>query len=184
MTAWEIDTAAKRARLVPRRNPYWRGIAGGRGGLSLGYRRVTNGVGAWIAKMVVNGQRVEGRIGFADDSTANSSAIGYRAAVAQALEWSVRQHAALVTTGDGLQKPSQRPTVGAAVEAYGKVRKARSERHGRNAEGRLSSIRPLRCDFRRHATIQAAVRHYRGLASPLAATSRGSNPDAWKERRR
>ena len=86
--------------------------------------------------MVVAGQRVEGRIGFADDSTANSSAIGYRAAVAQH-SWSVRQHAALVTTGGGLQKPSQRPTVRAAVEAYGKVRRARSEDHGRNAEGRL-----------------------------------------------
>jgi len=36
MKAWEIDTAAKRVRLAPRKNPYWRGIAGGRGGVSLG----------------------------------------------------------------------------------------------------------------------------------------------------
>ena len=34
MKAREIDTAAKRARLAPRKNPYWRGIAGGRGGVS------------------------------------------------------------------------------------------------------------------------------------------------------
>ena len=35
----EIDTTAKRAKLPARKNPYWQGISGGRGGVSLGYRR-------------------------------------------------------------------------------------------------------------------------------------------------
>ena len=136
MKAWEIDTAAKRARLAPRKNPYWRGIAGGRGGVSLGYRRAAVGAGAWIAKMVVEGRRVEERIGLADDAGCTSTAIGYRAAVALALEWSVRQYAALEAAGAA--EPKRRPTVKTAVEAYIKVRKARSERHGKIAEGSLT----------------------------------------------
>lgn len=136
MRAWEIDTAAKRARLAPRKNPYWRGIAGGRGGVSLGYRRAAAGAGAWIAKMVVEGRRVEERIGFADDAGCASTAIGYRAAVAIALEWSVRQYAALEAAGAA--EPKRRPTVKTAVEAYIKVRQARSERHGKIAQGSLT----------------------------------------------
>ncbi len=39
--AWEIDTAAKRVRLAVRKNPYWRSVGGGRGAVSLGYRRLS-----------------------------------------------------------------------------------------------------------------------------------------------
>jgi hypothetical protein len=41
MLAGEIDTPAKRYRLRSRKNPYWLGISGGRGGLSLGFRRTS-----------------------------------------------------------------------------------------------------------------------------------------------
>ena len=121
---WEIDTAAKRARLAPRKNPYWRGVAGGRGGVSLGYRRSTAGAGAWIAKVVIDGRRVEERIGLADDESTISTAITYRAAVALALEWSVRQHEAL--EAEGSTTGGRRPTVGTALEEYVEMRKARS----------------------------------------------------------
>lgn len=134
---WEIDTAAKRARLAPRKNPYWCSIAGGRGGVSLGYRRIGAGPGAWIAKIVAAGQRVEERIGVADDkASAAVAALGYRAAVALTLEWSVRQYASIeAKSGDAT---ARRLTVGTAIEAYVIARKARSEREGRNAEGRLA----------------------------------------------
>lgn len=130
---FEIDTAAKRARLPARKNPYWRGIAGGRSGVSLGYRkRQAGGAGAWIAKVVDGGRRAEARIGPADDEPLVPEAIGYRTAVAKALEWSVREQAAGVAGAD-----SPRPTVRAAVENYVKQRAAQSPRDGKIAEGRL-----------------------------------------------
>src|ERR1700687_4203077 len=132
---WEIDTAAKRARLPVRKNPYWRGIAGGRGGVSLGYRRRMNGPGAWIAKMIVDGNRFEERIGVEDDPSAPANAVGYRTAVSQALDWSLRQHSALEATGS--VESTQRPTVRGAFKSYAKYRISRSERDGKNAEGRL-----------------------------------------------
>jgi hypothetical protein len=45
----EIDTIAKRVRLPARKNPYWQGISGGRGGVSLGYRKGAAG-GVWVVK--------------------------------------------------------------------------------------------------------------------------------------
>jgi hypothetical protein len=132
----EIDTAAKRARLPVRKNPYWRGIAGGRGGVSLGYRRTGRRGGAWIAKIAVDGQRAEERVGLADDANASSDAISYRAAVALTLAWSEQQYAALEArrtagvTGRG-------PTVRLGVEAYIKMRIARANTGGLNAAGQL-----------------------------------------------
>jgi len=156
---WEIDTAAKRARLAPRRNPYWRGIAGGRGGVSLGYRRRPVGAGAWVAKIVVDGKRLEERIGVADDPAAPADAVPYRAAVARALEWSIRQHAALEVDGAGSH--SRRPTVRTAVEEYAKGRIGRSKRDGKICEGRLKkhvlsdkAIAEVRLSKLRAATIE------------------------------
>ena len=67
----DIDTAPKRARLPVRRNPFWQGISGGRGGVSLGYRKAARGPGSWVAKVVIEGNRVEGKIGVADDDAAS-----------------------------------------------------------------------------------------------------------------
>jgi len=89
-----IDTPAKRARLVHRKNPYWQGVSGGRGGVSLGYRTAKRGSGSWVAKVVIHGQRLEERIGAADGDSATPGAIGYRKAVAATLEWSQRQYEA------------------------------------------------------------------------------------------
>ena len=97
MNSVEIDTAAKRARLQPRKNPYWVGISGGRGGVSLGYRRSMVGAGVWIAKTIAFGGRAEERIGIADDAPAAADAIGYKTAVARALEWSTRGGCSVAT---------------------------------------------------------------------------------------
>lgn len=133
--AWEIDTSAKRSRLAVRKNPYWCGVGGGRGGVSLGYRRRQAEAGTWVAKIVVDGKRAEERIGIADDASAPPDAIGYRAAVALALEWSVRQHASLEASAAA--DTTRRPTVRTAVEEYAKERVARTKRDGRICEGRL-----------------------------------------------
>jgi len=130
----DIDTPAKRARLAPRKNPYWKGIAGGRGGVSLGYRRSEQGLGAWIAKTVLQGKRTEEKVGYADD-VLGQGGVDYKTAVAKAIEWSSRQHLVFETKGPAA---APQPTVRSAVEAYAAVREGLSPRFGKNARGRLA----------------------------------------------
>jgi hypothetical protein len=85
--AGTIDTASKRVKLASRKNPYWQGVSGGRGGLSLGYRKPASGAGTWVAKIVLDGRRVEERIGAADDEQSNAAGLSFPSAVTAALEW-------------------------------------------------------------------------------------------------
>lgn len=111
-----VDTPPKRARLDPRRNPYWHSVAGGRGGVSIGYRRASRGPGVWTAKLVSDGERVEEKLGLADDDGAGDDALSFRAAVAAALDWSARQNAALEARKASGQKNVL--TVRSAIERY------------------------------------------------------------------
>lgn len=127
-----IDTAAKRARLQPRKNPYWQGIAGGRGGLSLGFRKSPNGRETWIAKIIIDGHRLEEKIGSVEPS--NSDSIGYPAAIGLALTWG-KDQAAAIEVGRASKGRAAAPTVRSVVQAYIDIRKARSGRTG--SEGSL-----------------------------------------------
>jgi integrase len=127
-----IDTPSKRQRLKPRRNPYWHGISGGRGGASLGYRKPVNGAGSWIGKIVVSGSRIEEKIGVADDVGAGETALPFPMAVAATIEWAKR----VASTVD-LDQPAEPMTVRRAVEDYGKARTEKAAATGRNAGGRL-----------------------------------------------
>ena len=135
MTFAPIDTGPKRSRLTPRKNPYWRPTGHARGGLYLGYRKLSAGPGAWIAKIVKNGRRVEERIGIADDRNAPADALSFSQAVRKALEWAstrARQfEAAVAGHTDGV-----RLTVRDAVESYVASREARNP-SGRDARLRL-----------------------------------------------
>ncbi|MEW9838011.1 tyrosine-type recombinase/integrase [Mesorhizobium marinum] len=104
--------------------------------MSLGYRKSSRGAGAWVAKIVVDGNRIEAKIGIADDDGAPFGALTFRAAVTGALDWAQRQHAALEDNRDK-PKASSTPTVKSAVEDYAAARRKRSDRNGRNAGGRL-----------------------------------------------
>ncbi|MER9911490.1 integrase [Mesorhizobium sp. M0050] len=131
----DIDSPSKRGRLAPRKNPYWQGVSGGRGGVSLGYRKPARGAGVWIAKIVAGGRRLEEKLGASDDDGAPvAGALTYRAAVAVALDWSKRQYEA----GQAAAAGSSVPTVRTAVAGYVAERKKRSAREGGNAEGRLA----------------------------------------------
>jgi integrase len=130
----EIDTAAKRAKLEPRRNPYWQGISGGRGGVSLGYRKARRGPGSWVGKLVIDKQRIEVRLAAADDPGADAKALPYPSAVSAVLTWA-REQFAKVEAANANEGSS--PTVRSAVEGYVKQRKARLETAGKDAESRL-----------------------------------------------
>lgn len=132
--SFEIDTPAKRSRLAPRRNPYWANVGGGRGGVSLGYRRPLAGRGAWIAKTTAGGGRAEERLGFADDEAGDLDSLSFKGAVAAAIDWSSRQQAAAEEAGKGQR---QRPTVRAAVEEYLAQRMPRPGARKSKAKGRL-----------------------------------------------
>jgi integrase len=166
----DVDSPSKRARLPGRRNPYWIGISGGRGGVSLGYRKAARGPGAWVAKIVLDGNRVEERIGTADDDSAPFGAIPYRVAVTAALEWARQQHASLE---DRRERPKSKkaPTVTSAVEEYVEARRRRSDRDGRNAEGRLRKHVLADDEFSvlALAKLRAAdIEDWRGRLTPMA----------------
>jgi integrase len=161
----EFDSPSKRARLPARKNPYWQGISGGRGGVSLGYRKLAKGGGRWVAKIVVEGARYEEGIGSADDDGAGPGALSYRSAVASALAWSKRQHGAL-QAGRETGSDYRAVTVRTAIERYVGVRKSRSARDGANAAGRL----------KRH------VLNGDKLADIPLAKLRATDIAAWRER--
>jgi integrase len=134
MPSCDFDTPAKRFRLKPRKNPYWIGISGGRGGLSLGFRRTSKGEGVWVAKIVINGRRIEERIGTPDGDKALPGALTFPAAAAAALGWG-KQQAASVAAANEAAAVRKIPTVRLAVETYVDMRKARADRSG--SEGSL-----------------------------------------------
>jgi hypothetical protein len=131
----EIDTVAKRAKLPVRKNPYWQGISGGRGGVSLGYRKGAGG-GVWIVKIVIDGQRTEERLGTAaDEEDAPAGTLSFPAAVSSALDWS-KQQIAIIEASAGAARDAAVPTVRSVVEAYAAQRK-------KAAGGRQTSVAPL-----------------------------------------
>ncbi len=134
MPSREIDTAAKRSRLRPRKNPYWVGVSGGRGGLSLGFRRTVKGEGVWVAKIVIDGRRIEEGIGTPDGDGTVPGGLTYPSAVEATLGWGRRQAASVVAASQ-LVAVGRIPTVRLAVETYVDMRKARADRSG--SEGSL-----------------------------------------------
>jgi integrase len=131
----EIDTAPKRSRLEARKNPYWQSVGGGRGGVTLGYRKPRRGPGKWSAKLVLESVRLEEVIGTADDDDSVEGALDFPAAVVAALNWARRQTEIVAGRNESGGKA---PTVRSAVEAYAKVRKQRSPRNGKISAGRLA----------------------------------------------
>lgn len=129
-----IDSASKRGRLSPRRNPYWQACGAQRGGLSLGYRKPEKGPGAWISRLIRDKHRDEYRLGEADDAGAGPGALTYAAAVTAALAWAERLGSARM---EGATVKDATVTLRAAVADYVAERKARSARYGRDAETRL-----------------------------------------------
>jgi hypothetical protein len=134
MPSGDFDTGAKRSRLRPRKNPYWVGISGGRGGLSLGFRRTVKGEGVWVAKIVIDGRRIEESIGTPDGDGTVPGGLSFPSAVEVALGWGRRQTASVVAASE-LVSVGQIPTVRLAVETYVDMRRARADRSG--SEGSL-----------------------------------------------
>lgn len=130
-----FDSVAKRVRLPSAKNPRWQGVSGGRGGVSLGYRKPARGPGTWIVKLVIDGNRVEQRLAQADDPGSDPDALSYPAAVTAAIDWARAQVRRLDGEGEGAD--AEVPTVRTAVEAYVATRSERAPTAGKDAEKRL-----------------------------------------------
>jgi hypothetical protein len=86
MPASEIDTSAKRRRLAAPKNPYWQSVSGGRG-VSLGFAGRKKAEGVWVAKIVIDSQRIEERVRTPDDGSTVEGSFSFRRAVGTALGW-------------------------------------------------------------------------------------------------
>ncbi len=131
-----IDSAAKRAKLAVNKNPYFQGVSGGRGGVSLGYRRPARGPGSWVAKIVLDGRRIEERLGSADDTGAGVDALSFPAAVSAALVWARGQVDRIMNDGPP-DEAAPVLTVRLAVEAYIVARTKRQTKGDIGTAGRL-----------------------------------------------
>ena len=98
----KIDTRSARAKLAPRREPYWTVIAAG---CAIGYRRGTKG-GSWITRYrTKDGRQHYKRLGAADDALDGSGAAVLSYADAQAL---ARVHFDELAVGDRMGRPVAR----------------------------------------------------------------------------
>src|SRR4051812_49037449 len=82
-----LETRAARLRLDPRGKPYWRLIETG---LHVGYRRLRQGGGTWIARRFIGeGRYHEIALGTADDfqDADGSTVLSFRTAQEAAREW-------------------------------------------------------------------------------------------------
>jgi len=173
MSTGEIDTPAKRFRLRPRKNPYWQGISGGRGGLSLGFRRTKKGEGVWVAKILLDGRRIEERIGTPDGDKAAPGALTFPSAIEAAIVWGRRQ-AASVQAEVEIAAKRKIPTIRLAVETYIDLRKARADQTGSEGSLKLHALNDS--DFAAvklaRLSAQTILDWREGLPKTLAASTK------------
>jgi integrase len=130
----KIDTPARRKKLPVATHPVWASIGDARSGLKLGYRKGARG-GVWVAKLVLDGARVETTLGASDDA-GTVKGLSYRDALTAATGWAEKEKARLAESAD--EKAKRVATVADAIEAYVETRVARAEREGRDAQTRLA----------------------------------------------
>ena len=133
-----LDTAAKRARLRPSKNPIFIAVGGNRQGISLGYRKPLKGAGSWVVKLIVNKRRAEERLAAADDANAPPDALSYAEAVQAALTWATRTAVSLeaeARAGSG----GGSLTVESAVRAYIAAREQNAPATAHHPRSRLST---------------------------------------------
>jgi integrase len=119
-----LETRAARLRLPARRKPYWRVLETG---LHLGYRRIKEGSGSWVARRFVGeGRYLETKVGTADDlQDADGVALrSFTQAQEAARDWWRREQRKALGHG-----PGDGPyTVGRALEDYFAERERRGSK--------------------------------------------------------
>ena len=129
----KIDTIARRKKLPVSSKPVWDTIGDARSGLKLGYYKGARG-GVWIGKLIMDGARIEAKLGATDDGSGKG--LSYIDALTAAAAWAEKEKARLVESAN--EKADRVITVADAIETYVKMRITRAERAGRDAQTRLA----------------------------------------------
>jgi integrase len=168
-----LETRAARLRLSPRSKPYWRSIETG---LHVGYRRLRQGGGTWVARRFCgNGRYCERQLGNSDDlqDADGTSILSFRQAQESARAWwKLEQRRAL-----GLEAEQRGPySVRMALEDYVKNYIGRGGRDLTNVRSIidshiLPSLGPL--DTARLTTKRIREWHH-SLATSPRLTRRGT----------
>jgi integrase len=191
-----ITTPAARAQLAPRPDPYWREIEPG---LAIGYRRA-DGLGAWIARVRIDGRYRETRLGVADDAPKpglakreadGATVLDFRQAQKRAIAWAARRRRIAAGIEPEQTTPGRPYTVTEAIDAYladMQARGAKSVRETREkaqahilpALGAIALGRLTRETVRDwHRALAEAPRRVRGGARAVDPT----DPEAMRSRR-
>lgn len=174
VTDVRLESRTARARLEPRKKPYYRLIDPGR---HLGYYRGVRG-GVWIARMKVDGAYREAKLATADDvSDANGEDfLSFAQAQAAARLWFDRQ------IQERKAPPATTQTVRQVVEDYVAERNARE----RTRKGRANALSSADYKMRVHVLgrPELADLQCRELTIPLLRQWRRSLPGSVLSRRR
>jgi integrase len=128
----KIDTVARRKKLPVATHPVWTSIGDARSGLKLGYRKGARG-GVWVGKLVMGGARVQAALGAAEDGS--GAGLSHAEATAAAIAWAGKENTRLTAKTDEENRVS---TIADAIASYVRMRIARAERAGRDAQTRLA----------------------------------------------
>jgi integrase len=127
----KIDTVARRKKLPVSSKPVWDTIGDARSGLKLGYYKGARG-GSWFGKLVMDGARVEEKLGASDDG--NGKGLSHADAVAAAIAWRERLTDSARADSAELERIA---TVGDVLKGYIADRTRRDPVNGPNAGHRL-----------------------------------------------
>ncbi len=130
----KIDTIARRKKLPVASHPVWDAIGDAGRGLKLGYRKGARG-GVWVGKLVMDGARVETTLGRGGRRRRNGHELRRRDSSGDCLG---RERACAPDSERRDDESDRVATVADAIEAYVKMRIARAERAGRDAQTRLA----------------------------------------------
>jgi hypothetical protein len=130
-----LSTPAKRRKL-PSGKVHWAPIGGARGGLTLGYRKGPKG-SSWIAKVFLDGHRVERVLGGVDDDGHAPGALSHQDAIREAGLFSAGERAR-IERGSGATSDARSLSVADAARAYIQQRERRNPITGRDARYRLT----------------------------------------------
>ena len=196
-TAWEsnavvsLGSPAGRRDLPASDHPTWISVGPERSGLKLGYRKTAGG-GAWLAALVLDGERLEKTLGPADDDHAPLGALKMAEAARAAVLWAESERA----RGAGGAGPGVKPLIGAAGPNEGVtqplgtadawVGDLTSQRDGAREAQAKAEARALQYEAERDAafaardSLRAVVAHLTNERTHLAGQLKRTYERPWR----
>lgn len=173
----KISSREARKKLARRREPYWLMLV--KGG-HLGYRKLSDGRGTWIAKVRDKaGLRLQQSLGAADDAldADGVTVLSFEQAQAKARDW------LQATVNGGLEAVTGKITINAAIDRYLAFIKAHRKSHTQVKAGADAYIRPSLGKILIADLTTAIVRKWHSdiAAEPPRLRKRRGQPQRYRE---